>query len=142
MTTITHRRYLVLALVLLGSLIMFYQLRPVQGRAQEDDLKGQVKALTQKVVDQKKEIDSLRQDLGIFKAQVVQRYNDTKDLVNKHDSRLNAGDQKFGAISESLRRQDQGLRQQDQGLRQYFVELTQQRNRIASIEARLRARGM
>ena len=135
MRKITEWRGFILTVCFLICLIMINAPLPVHGRAQEDDLKKQVETLTQKVDEQKQQLDSLKTDFEKFKAAVVERDKNTRQLITQHDQRLSGHEQTIGGLIQSVR-------QHDGGLRQFTQELTQQRNMIVNINNRLRAKGI
>jgi phage shock protein A len=73
---------------LVACVLTFNTLRPVHGRAQEDELKKQVESLTKKVEDQKKQLDSLRADHQNFKAVQEQWDKGMADVVTQHGNAI------------------------------------------------------
>jgi cell division protein FtsB len=95
MRTITSRRGFILTLSFLACLLMVNALRPVYGRAEEDDLKKQVESLTKKVEDQKKQLDSLSADYQKFKASEIQFANGINQAIAQRDAVLAQHDQRL-----------------------------------------------
>ena len=139
MTRIINRRNFILTLSLFICLGVFNALRPVYGHMQEDDLKKQVETLTQKTEEQKKALDTLKANYEKFRTSVIERDKSTRQLITEQGQKL---DQKVAADAQNFGRLAESARQQDVALRQLQQALTQQRDAITNMNARLRAKGI